>query len=132
VTSPLCPLNVLISLPVETSQSLRVLSALPETNVLPSGEKAMDVTRSLCPSCTKTSGLSDAKETYGSINSNRKPKILILKVIVLYLLIFLFLQFLKKSLISPNLPSKVIFFIKHLQNSTGLLHLLLIVVAYLR
>jgi hypothetical protein len=41
--------RVLISRPVAASQSLRVLSKLPETMVSPSGEKAASQTLSPCP-----------------------------------------------------------------------------------
>jgi len=43
-----CPSNVLISMPVSISQSVKVLSPFPDTIYLPSGEKAKEET---CPSC---------------------------------------------------------------------------------
>jgi len=42
VTQPLCPSNVLISLPVFTSQTLIVPSLLPDAISLPSGEKVTE------------------------------------------------------------------------------------------
>ena len=44
------PSNVRISCPVAASQSLRVLSSLPESKRVPSGENATEVTLLECPS----------------------------------------------------------------------------------
>jgi len=44
LTSLLCPTNLLSSWPESISQIRMDLSELPETNLVPSGEKAIDVT----------------------------------------------------------------------------------------
>ena len=48
------PQKVLITPPVCTSQSLRVLSLLPDTSDVPSGEKVRDLTQLVCPERTAT------------------------------------------------------------------------------
>ena len=47
---PACPSKVRISSPLAASHSLSVLSSLPESRRVPSGEKATDSTRLVCPS----------------------------------------------------------------------------------
>src|SRR5207244_670429 len=48
-TGDVCPLRVASSLPVATSHSLIVLSALPEASVLPSRLYATELTPAVCP-----------------------------------------------------------------------------------
>ena len=51
-THPLGPENVFIAPPVCTSQSLAVLSSLPDTSKVPSGEKVRQFTSPVCPERT--------------------------------------------------------------------------------
>src|SRR5262249_48050413 len=52
---PPSPVSVRSSLPPPVSHILIVLSQLPETSVLPSGENAKEATRSVCPVSVRSS-----------------------------------------------------------------------------
>ena len=49
LTKAVCPFRVRISRPLSTSQSLTVVSALPEASTFPSGENATELTQFVCP-----------------------------------------------------------------------------------